>query len=373
MVGDDLVELSRQPIPLSSPRVWRPYIGGKKIEEWQGLPNPQDGEFPEVWVASVVMARNAGREHIAEGLTTVYLGEGRHLTLREIIESRPVAFLGERHTRRYGANTAVLAKVLDSRSRLPIQVHPDRDFASQVLGSQFGKTEAWYVLGGRQVDGEEPYLLFGFKPGVTRERWKDLFERQDIQGMVDSLHRLPVVPGQVLLIEGGISHAIGPGCFLIEVQEPTDYTIRVERRLLEGRPIPDSYYHQGVGFEKMFDCFHYDSYSREETLKRWRIEPRTIREEAGGAEHELIGQAATDKFRLTRLVVRGALEFQPDEVFSTLIVLSGSGKIVAGGREIGLSKAELVFLPASLPGFRIEAQPGEELVIVRCHPPKPAA
>ncbi|HHY99290.1 MAG TPA: mannose-6-phosphate isomerase [Firmicutes bacterium] len=369
MTGNDLILFSRRPMVLSSPRVWRSYTGGMKIEEWQGLPDPRDGEFPEVWVASIVTARNPGREHIVEGLSMVDLGR-RSATLKEMIESDPVAFLGEEHVKKYGANTAVLAKVLDSKSRLPIQVHPDREFARNVLASQFGKTEAWYVLGGRQVDGEDPYLLFGFKPGMTREKWKELFEKQDIHGMINSLHRFPVVPGQVLLIEGGMPHAIGPGCFLIEIQEPTDYTIRVERKMLNGRPIAESYYHQGVGFEKMFDCFHYDSYSYEETLKRWRLQPRTIREETGGSEYELIGYADTDKFRLTKLEISDSLELQADGCFSTLIVLSGSGRIIVDGQETELRKAGLIFLPASLRSFRIQATPGEELAIVRCHPPE---
>ena len=44
--------------------------------------------------------------------------------------------------------------------------------------------------------------------------------------MLDCLHKFEVNKGDTFLIEGGIPHAIGAGCFLVEVQEPTDYTIR---------------------------------------------------------------------------------------------------------------------------------------------------
>lgn len=83
VTGNDLILFSRRPMVLSSPRVWRSYTGGMKIEEWQGLPDPRDGEFPEVWVASIVTARNPGREHIVEGLSMVDLGR-RSATLKEM-------------------------------------------------------------------------------------------------------------------------------------------------------------------------------------------------------------------------------------------------------------------------------------------------
>ncbi len=66
--------------------------------------------------------------------------------------------------------------------------------------------------------------------------------------MLDSLHKVPLTEGEVLLIEGGVPHAIGSGCFLIEIQEPTDYTLRVERTTVRGETLPDTACHQGAGF-----------------------------------------------------------------------------------------------------------------------------
>ncbi len=359
------------PLLLESTRVWRTYSGGKKIEAWQGKEEPRDGEFPEEWVASVVNARNTGREHLTEeGLSKVLLDAGRTALLKELIESDPSGFLGEQHVQKYGNNTAVLVKVLDSCCRLSIQVHPDREFAKNFFNSPFGKTEAWYVLGGRTIDGEPPFLLFGFKPGVTKTQWQELFAKQDIQGMVDCLHRLPVEPGMMLLIEGGVPHAIGSGCFLVEIQEPTDYTIRVERTTPEGKTIPDQMCHQGLGFEKLFDCFHYDGYSLAETLQRWRIAPQPLRTGDGYQVTELIGPAATDKFSLHRLNVSGCLTCQGAGSFSVLIVLAGSGWIRYAGGVLEITQSDMVFLPAGLSEFTIEAKNGRELEIMHCFPPR---
>lgn len=59
-------------------------------------------------------------------------------------------------------------------------------------------------------------------------------------------------------------HAIGAGCFLVEIRAPTD-TIRVERTTPSGFAVADSMCHQGLGFEKMFECFHYEPHSRGES------------------------------------------------------------------------------------------------------------
>ena len=44
--------------------------------------------------------------------------------------------------------------MLDSQERLTIQVQPDKTYAKDILNSSFGKTESWYVLNTREIDGE---------------------------------------------------------------------------------------------------------------------------------------------------------------------------------------------------------------------------
>lgn len=205
---------------IASTRVWRTYFGGKEIEKWQGFEEPKDSDMPEDWIASVVNARNPGREHILdEGLSKVSLdfNGGGVTTLKALIESDPQGFLGVEHYKKYGNNTAFLTKIIDSMNRLTIQVHPDKVFSKQVFQSDYGKTEAWYILGGRKVDGEDPYILLGFKPGITKEVWRKLFEKQDIQGMLDSLHKVYIKPGDVFIIYGGVPHAIGSGCLSVKL------------------------------------------------------------------------------------------------------------------------------------------------------------
>ena len=63
-------------------------------------------------------------------------------------------YLGKKLAEKYGT-TGVLIKMLDSLERLTVQVHPDKEYARTVFNSAFGKTESWYVLNTREINGEK--------------------------------------------------------------------------------------------------------------------------------------------------------------------------------------------------------------------------
>jgi len=363
-------ELSRRPLQVAGSRVWRLYSGGKLLETWKGVSEPSDGEFPEEWVASAVQAKNVGREHLVEGLGNVRLDHGQTIELKTLIASDPALFMGSEHVEKFGDNPAVLVKLIDSVERLSIQVHPDRDFAKAVLQSDFGKTEAWYILGGRTVNGVAPYLLFGFKPGLTRQRWQQLFDEQNVDEMLNSLHKIPLKEGEVFLIEGGVPHAIGSGCFLIEIQEPTDYTLRVERTTIRGEILPDRACHQGAGFDKLMDCFHFDAFEYEETLSRWRLNPKVIRRSGGGKELVLIGRKQTDRFRMHRLDVTTEFQTDPFGGFAIAVIVAGQGHLVWEDGEMAIRQSDQLFIPASLNALRWKCSKDADLTVVLCFPPR---
>ena len=51
-------------------RVWRVYRGGAELERWRGAEKPEDGAFPEEWIASTVEARNP--QHPQPGLPIMH-------------------------------------------------------------------------------------------------------------------------------------------------------------------------------------------------------------------------------------------------------------------------------------------------------------
>lgn len=356
-------------LKLEPTRVWRAYKGGKLLEEWHSVQDPQDCNFPEEWVASSIKARNPGRENMTEeGLSRVSMQGGGPL-LKELIEQDPVSFLGREHFEKYGCNMAVLVKMIDSLSRLIIQVHPDKEFAKSVMSSDYGKTEAWYIIGGRQIDEQEPYVLIGFKPGMTKEKWRMLFDKQDIDGMLNALNKLAVKPGEVYLIEGGVPHAIGAGCFLIEIQEPTDYTMRVERKTQQGMVFPDEHCHQGTGFDKMFDCFHYDCYTESEVVKRWRLTPKLLSRDQSAEQWALIDREATELFEMQRVTVTQGLDRKMNGRYCIAIISEGGGCIGSGNDKFDVCRGDLVFIPECVDTISFEAG-GEPLEAILCFPPK---
>jgi mannose-6-phosphate isomerase len=362
---------SRQPHKLERNRVWRTYEGGRLIDEWQRTEDPEDGEMPEEWISSVITARNPGREHLSdEGLSMVELPDGSYMSLRKLIALDPEAFLGRKHVDRHGAHPGVLIKILDSSERLTIQVHPDRETAQRLFDSQFGKTEAWYILGGREINGEPPYVLFGFKPGVTREHWEELFRKQDIAGMVEALHKIEVKPGDVFIVEGGVPHAIGSGCFLVEIQEPTDYTIRIERTTPNGRVLADASCHQGIGFDRMFDCFHYDNYTEAGVLSKFRLQPEKTLDTADCEESVLIGYDNTPYFSMNSLIVYSHCILRAEGSFSSLIVLEGEGLLTWDGGELAIKQGEQLFLPAGAERIVCRSTRSGRLHLARCFPPQ---
>ena len=93
-LSDSLPALAGAPFALDNPRAWRTYLGGKLLDALHGRPEQEDTHFPEEWIASTVTARNAGREHILdEGLS--HPEEAPQVSLRELIESDPAAYLGQ--------------------------------------------------------------------------------------------------------------------------------------------------------------------------------------------------------------------------------------------------------------------------------------
>jgi len=350
------------PIKLSSAKAWRTYRGGKLLAELHGE-CASDSNYPEEWIASCVCARNTDREDAREeGLSK--LADAPEISLKEVIEKNPERLLGEEHAKQFGTSMGVLVKLIDSSERLTIQVHPDRDKARVLFHSSYGKTECWHIIGGRNIRGESPCIYLGFQEWITKDRWKELFEKQDINGMLSCLHKFEVHSGDTVYIEGGVPHAIGAGCFLVEIQEPTDYTLRVERITESGLPVSEFMCHQGIGFKKMLDCFQYEGLNRKEAEHRWFVNREIVECQEGGTLHALIGAKQTGLFHLEILEIETEFQVKKPLIFTGMYVLEGKGIVSTSKKKETIKQGEQFFIPAIIPEFLVRNQSDKLLRIL---------
>ncbi len=113
----------------------------------------------------------------------------------------------------------LLVKMLFPDEKLSVQVHPD-DAEARALGMERGKTECWYVL--EAEAGAK--VACGLRAGVTVEDLRAGVEDETAENLMEWL---PVSVGEMVFVDAGTVHAIGPGVTLLEVQQTSDVTYRL--------------------------------------------------------------------------------------------------------------------------------------------------
>jgi mannose-6-phosphate isomerase len=289
----------------------------------RGVPE-EDGFLPEDWLGSVTPARNPGRTDSDEGLSR--LADGRFL--RDTVQADPIAWLGGEHIAGFGTSTGLLVKLLDTAERLPVHAHPDRAFAARHLGSQFGKTEAWLIVTTRE---EHADVWVGLSEPMDPATFRGYVGRQDSDALLASLNRVTVRAGDVVFVPAGVPHAIGAGILLVELQEPTDFSIVCEWTGFAIRP-DDA--HLGLGWDTAIEALGLDRHEPALTLP----------------------DEARSFFFADELAA-------PAGRFAVLLVLAGEG--VLDGRAVRAGDA--FAMPASADAFDVEGH----LRVLRCLAPDP--
>jgi mannose-6-phosphate isomerase len=117
----------------------------------------------------------------------------------------------------------LLVKFLDAREHLSIQVHPSPAYAEAHKECHL-KTECWYILHTAKVDGHEPVIFKGLKPGVTQAQLDEAVKNETVPEVMQSY---PAIVGECHNLPSGTIHALGAGVVVAEVQTPSDTTFRV--------------------------------------------------------------------------------------------------------------------------------------------------
>ncbi|MCC8024732.1 MAG: mannose-6-phosphate isomerase [Clostridium sp.] len=348
-------------IKLPRNRVRRNYLGGAGIDALQGEKACEDNDRPEEWVGSMVEASNPGMEPIAhEGLTEVETEEGIKF-LRDVVNENKKYYLGKSIHRDGSWQLSFLLKILDSAMRLHVQAHPTTDFANRVMGKPYGKLECYYILGVRP--GIDPYIRLGFQHAPTRDQWRDIIKTQDKERMDHCFEKIPVKPGEVWYIPGGMPHAIGEGITMLEIMEPSDLVIRCEFER-EGIIVPEDGRFMGRGLEFCLDIFDYREYSREDIIEKCRISPEILEESESIKRMRLVDDKLTPCFFVETIRAEKDVEICHSEKFTLGVVCEGACILEADGRQAALVQGDSFVIAAGVKKYKISTEKGAGLCIV---------
>jgi mannose-6-phosphate isomerase len=172
------------------------------------------------WFSERVWGKQDLRPWYADTGTTELVGEAWLTGPQCVVETGPSAgrTLVSLATE-LGGEFPLLVKLLFPAEKLSVQVHPD-DAWAKILGETRGKTECWYVL------EAEPgaVVALGLKDGADAAA----VEASVADGTMESLlEQVPVSVGDMLFVDAGTVHAIGPGVVLLETQQTSDVTYRL--------------------------------------------------------------------------------------------------------------------------------------------------
>lgn len=353
----DINKLVKEPIFFERNRVYRIYKGGMPYKELfsDGYDDGTDNMFPEEWIASKVKAINPKYFGERDGVSKI---KGTNIFFDDLLNEYKEDLLGNR---KYDC----LVKFLDSAVRLPFQVHPTKEFSKKHFNSEYGKTEAWLVVAKR----EGAKLYFGFKDKITKEELSVLEERSEVEKdiMGNLLYGVDVEVGDVWLIKAGLIHAIGKGCTIIEVQEPTDFTIQPERWCSDYHI---SYNEEYIGLDKetALDAINYDIYG-EKAKAFAKVNPKVVINTEKYLKEELITFEDTPCFRENRHVIKNGGSFVMDYAPSVFICLDGKAKIVGENYEREIKKGDYFYLPFVAEGkFKVVSD--DKAVLIECLPSK---
>lgn len=323
--------MNKSPLsPLFFKPIYKDYIwGGDRIVRLYDRNEPP-GVYAESWEVS----------DRTDGMSVVSRGPLAGRTLREIMETSGPALLG----RRVKASVfPLLIKLIDSRDRLSVQVHPNDESAARFGGE--AKTEMWYVLDCKAGAG----VFAGLKRGVDERAFGEAMRTKRFR---DILAFVPVQPGDAIFIPGGLVHAIDEGCLLLEVQQNSNTTYRIydwDRVGADGKPRP-------LHLKEAMQVIRWD------LAESAKVQPR---EQPSSGVNRFWDVLRCPYFRLERIALAEPLECAGDGgSFTILFVSQGRVSIRWGDSSEALPRGTTCLIPASLESIRIEPEAGADLLRV---------
>ena len=272
--------------------------------------------------------------------TIVANGPHKGKRLNQLVGELKGQLVGEENYQRFGDEFPLLIKFIDACKDLSIQVHPNDEVARR-HGKLHGKSEMWYCLG-RQGDKEtrrqdkSPLLYNGLKKQLTPEEYKAMVDNDTI---TEALASYEAYEGEVFYIPAGRIHAIGTGCFVLEIQQTSDVTYRIydyKRKDKDGN-------YRELHTELAAESIDYT------VLDDYRIAYTPTKDE--GTPLISCPYFTTAVYDLTEPMT---LDYSDLDSFVILIAVKGSGTIADKDEKIDFKEGDTILLPATAEEVKVE-------------------
>jgi mannose-6-phosphate isomerase len=189
--------------PIYQERIW----GGSNLSGLFGRNTPGEKKIGESWE---LVDRPEACSEIISGPG---LKSDTHQSLHTLWEEKRAEIFGTNSPDL--ARFPILIKLLDCQENLSIQVHPQAGQGGEP------KTEMWYFL----ETTENAKIYAGLKKGTTREKFEKAMGTPELPNL---LHTLAPKPSDAMFLPSGRVHAIGAGNVILEIQQNSDTTYRVD-------------------------------------------------------------------------------------------------------------------------------------------------
>ncbi|MBN1899399.1 MAG: class I mannose-6-phosphate isomerase [Spirochaetes bacterium] len=269
-------------------------------------------------------------------------GELRGETLTDVLKKYGRKLIGSKPEDQFLKRFPLLIKFIDANDKLSVQVHPNDKYASKHEKGEFGKTEMWYIVHAKPG----AYLISGLKTGTTKQQFKKLLEKNDLEGV---LNKVKVKTGDVIFIPAGRVHAIMPGIVINEIQQNSDITYRVYdwgRRGFDGKARP-------LHVSKALDVINFDDFS-----------PQTARlhfTQVGTNVMSILARCLY--FQVEKYILNEKMKFISDQSsFNIFSVVDGNAVLNWETKELVMNKGETILIPAEITSFAIYPQPVVTLI-----------
>ncbi len=298
--------------PVFQERIW----GGGKLHELfnYDIPSQTTGE---AWVISA---------H-ENGPSIVMNGELKGKSLTEVWHSYPQLF----GSKIADSEFPLLVKILDANDQLSVQVHPDDDYANELVHKPTGKTECWYILdcdeGAEIIIGHQAKSREEFQQLVINGEWDKLFQS------------IKVKKGDFVYVPSGTLHSIGKGIVILETQQSSDITFRL-------------YDYDRVDCEGNKRELHLEQAMAVMTCPHQAVLQDNVKERVNNMESTRLIEG--EYFTVYHWKLGGRANMPTQDHFLLVSIINGAGQIVTEQSISAVKKGDNFIVPATIGNYFID-------------------